>query len=92
MNPSPLSALRADELGCILRVALAADGGTMQARCRLSLVCRKWRDSLRSAKPARAVGSVGDATQLSASSSLYNSGFGTNSFVYACGWLRSLAA
>ncbi len=64
MNSSPFSALSADELGCILRAALAADGSTMQARRRLSLVCRKWRDSLRGVQPARVVGSIGDATPV----------------------------
>ncbi len=48
----PFSPLPDDDLGCILRMALAADGSTMQARCRLSVVCRRWRDSLRGAQPA----------------------------------------
>ena len=64
MDPSPFSALSADDLGCILRVALATDGSTMQSRCDLSRVCRRWRDSLRGAQPARAVDSVEYVTQL----------------------------
>jgi len=75
MNPSPLSALPADVLGCIMRAALAADGGTMRARRSLSLVCRMWRDSLRGTRPAPVVGLVGAVTQLYASSSLDNSGY-----------------
>ena len=68
MDPFPLAALPDDELGCVLRATLAANGGTMEARYRLSWVCRRWRDRLRGAQPAHDVGSVGDATQLFASS------------------------
>ena len=78
----PFSPRSADVLGCILRVALAADGSTMQSRCDLSRVCRRWRDSLRGAQSARDVGSVGDVTQLPALSSLYKSALGSNSCVY----------
>ncbi len=86
MDPSPFSALPADVMGCILRAALAASGSTMRARRRLSRVCRAWRDSLRGAQPARVVGSVGDMTQLPASSPLYRSrevGFGAQ-FLCVC--------
>ena len=82
MDPFPFYALPDDALGCILRMALAANGSTMQARRDLSLLCRRWRDSLRGAQPARDVGSVGDVTQLSACSSLFRSrevGFGAQS-------------
>ncbi len=52
MTPAPLPALTADVWGCIASEALAAEGSTMEARRRLSLVSRMWRDSLRGVHPA----------------------------------------
>lgn len=49
MTPAPLPALPSDVMDCIARATLAAEGSTVQARARLSLVCSAWRDSLRSA-------------------------------------------
>ncbi len=82
MDPFPLAALPDDELGCVLRATLAASGSTMEARGLLSLVCRRWRDSLRGAQPAHVVGSVGNVTQLPGSSSLLVA-FGAH-FLYVC--------
>ncbi len=47
MTPAPLPELPADFMGCIARAALVAEKNTMAARCRLSLVCRTWRESPR---------------------------------------------
>ncbi len=48
-KPSALSALPPDLMACVARAALAAEGSTVRARCRLSLVSRAWGDSLRGA-------------------------------------------
>jgi len=53
MSPAPLPALPADVWGCIALTTLAAEGTTAQARFRLSLVCRIWRDTLRGAQSVR---------------------------------------
>ena len=49
MPPTPLPALPPDVWRCIMQMALTAEGSMVQARVRLSLVCRTWRDCLRSA-------------------------------------------
>ncbi len=49
MPPALLRALPADVWGSITLTALAAEGNTVQARVRLSSVCRTWRDCLRGA-------------------------------------------
>ncbi len=49
LSPVPLPALPVDVWGCIAHAALAAEGSTMRACVRLSLVCRTWRDCLRGA-------------------------------------------
>ncbi len=46
-----LPALPLDVWACIMRLSLAVEGSTAQARGRLSLVCRAWRDALRGAIP-----------------------------------------
>lgn len=47
MTPALLPALPPDAMGCVARAALTAEGSTAKARARLSLVCRRWRESLR---------------------------------------------
>ena len=47
MTPAQLPVLPSDVMDCIARATLAAEGSTVQARARLSLVCSAWRDSLR---------------------------------------------
>ena len=49
-------ALPSDLLACIACVALAAEGSTEEAWLRLSLVCRAWRESLRSVQSAHSSG------------------------------------
>ncbi len=49
MSRASLPALPVDVWGYIAHTTLAAEGSTAQARFRLSLVCRTWRDSLRGA-------------------------------------------
>ena len=56
--PGQLLALPSDVWGCIACATLAAEGSTVQARGRLSLVCRTWRDALRSAQSRNLVALV----------------------------------
>ena len=55
MQPVQLPALPQEVLACIACATLEADGGRAQAWARFRLVCRSWRDSIRSASSAAAL-------------------------------------
>ena len=53
-KPSALSPLPSDLIAAVARAALTAEGSTVRARRRLSLVCRAWRECLRGAQSTAA--------------------------------------
>ncbi len=55
MTHTALPALPSEVVDCIARATLAAEGSSVQAWVRLSLVSTAWRDSLRSVHAAPCV-------------------------------------